>query len=126
MSAIQVYDDTDFKRTIEAVEMADRVGRILAAAYPGYRWHVEPHPHPVRPFVDFEPEIGLMPTRLGHVGGTVVLSDFYSSSSLEKKIRDLAGQMLEMGACNRRAFNETEFVGRAKNAYGLIVPQGAV
>lgn len=120
--AIMVANDADLRQTLQGQEMAEFVGTLLATTYPGYRWRIEAHPNGARPFVDFEPEIGLARGTLGHIGATVVFSDFYSASSLKAKILDLAGQMLEIGQCNRRAFDEVEFVGRAKDGHGMIAP----
>jgi hypothetical protein len=51
-SPVIVATDADFKQTLEAKELGDFVGHTLATTYPGYRWRVEPHPHPTKPFVD--------------------------------------------------------------------------
>jgi hypothetical protein len=116
-TTIQVANDADWKKLTAAEELASLFGTELATTYPGYRWRVEPHPHPLWPFVDVRLEAG----HAGY-GITVKPWQFYSSSSLKAEIRRVGGELLERFHLNRRALDEVEFISRPKAFTGLILP----
>jgi hypothetical protein len=108
---------TDPGFELDARALSEPVGQLLASTYPGYRWRVEPHPHPTKPFVDIRLEAGH-----AMFGATIKPWQFYSASSYRAKIVEIGGELLERFHLNRRAFDETEFVARKKNFAGIILP----
>lgn len=114
-----MVDDVERTRPAAYQELADTVGRALAETYPGYRWHISPYPHPKLPFVVIRLEAGA-----AMFGSVVQPWKFYSASSLKKEIIMQGGELLARFNLNRRAFDETEFVSRAKTFAGIILPEG--
>lgn len=117
MSELIVASDEDFSSLASAQELADTFGQVLAKTYPGYRWRIEPHPHPTKPFVDIQLEAGH-----AMFGATVKTWEFYSASSLKAEIILRGGELLECFHLNRRGFDEAEFVSRKKNFAGIVLP----
>lgn len=115
---IQVYNDQDYRETIAAKEIADTVGPLLATTYPGYRWRVEPYPHPTKPFVRVRLE-----SANARYGFTVRLWEFYSASSVRAEILREGGEALERFKLNRRAFDEAELRAAKRNAAGVLIPE---
>ncbi len=115
---IEVCTDEDFKATVAAREMCDLAGNALATAYPGYRWRIEPHPHPTRPFLDIILEAGDARCAIA-----VRTWEFYSASSLKAHIVDAGGELLERYGLNRRAMDEAEMLGRKRGPLGLVLPE---
>lgn len=116
-SEIVVSTDADFRDYMGAREMADFYGRILAAEYPGYRWYVEPHPHPTHPFVDIRLEGGG-----GPLGFTICPKKHFSYTELRKFTIMQGGECLERHLLNRRRLDEAEFLSRPKTFAGLFLP----
>jgi hypothetical protein len=117
MAELVVVSDEGKRLETAAQELADTFGTTLATTYPGYRWRIEPHPHPTKPFVDIRLEAGH-----AMFGATVKPWNFYSASSLKAEIIKRGGELLECFHLNRRAFDEAEFVSREKNFAGIILP----
>lgn len=117
MSELIVASDAEWKQLTASEELAKLFGGTLATAYPGYRWRIEPHPHPTKPFVDVRLEAG----HAGY-GITVKTWQFYSASALKAEILRAGGELLERFHLNRRALDEVEFLARPKAFTGLILP----
>ena len=117
-AAITVYNDADFRQTVAGCEMSDLAGTILATTYPGYRWRIEPYPHPTKPFFDVILEAGH-----AHCAMTVKPWQFHSASSLKAHIIKIGGEFLERYRLNRRALDETEMLNRKRGPLGLILPE---
>lgn len=116
-STIVVANDDDLQITLHGKEMADWFGNLLATKYPGYRWRIEPHPHPTHPFVDIRCEAGA-----GALGFTVCPKNHFSYTELKHYTIMQAGEHLERLELNRRRMDEVEFIGRAKTFAGLFLP----
>lgn len=116
-AAIEVFDDVDFRQTVAGREMSDLAGSLLATTYPGYRWRIEPYPHPTKPFFDIILEAGH-----AHCAITVKPWQFYSASSLKAHILKVGGEFLERYHLNRRAHDEAEMLNRKRGPCGLILP----
>lgn len=116
-SAIHVYSDHDLRQTVAGQEMSDFAGQLLATTYPGYRWRIEAHPHPTKPFFDIVLEAGS-----AHCAITVQPWKFYSASSLKAHILEKGGEFLERYHLNRRSHDEAEMLNRKRGRFGLILP----
>lgn len=136
MTDFTVVSDPDFACDPQfgaKQEMADFAGRTLASAYPGYRWRVEPHPHPTRPFLDIRVEEtasvalldapgGAKRVKYAPVGYTVKLWKHYSASSLKAEILKGGGSVLELFELSRRACDLAQVADRRKaGCAGMIV-----
>jgi hypothetical protein len=117
MGELVVVSDSDWKAHGAKQEMADFYGRLLAETYPGYRWRVEPHPHPTHPFVDIRVEAGG-----GALGFTVCPRNHFSYTDIRNYVIMQAGETLERHLLNRRRFNEREFLERPKTFGGFVLP----
>lgn len=116
-NVIRVYNDADLRETTAGKEMCDFAGNLLANNYPGYRWRIEPHPHPTKPFFDIILEAGH-----AHCAITVKPWLFYSISSLKAHILEKGGEFLERYHLNRRSLDEAEMLNRKRGPLGIILP----
>lgn len=133
MSDIIVATDADARMTVSAKEIAETIGPILALTYPGYRWRVEPHPHPTKPFVAIRLEhatacevrvdkYGEVRRRHAPLAQIIKTWQFYSASSLKAEVIRCGGELLEAFKMNRRAFDPAEFLTLPRDRVsGLLV-----
>lgn len=119
MSDIVVANDTDFRQLVADRELADYVGLTLITAYPGYRWRVEPHAHPTKPFVDVRCEHAASRENYGF---TLQPWRFYSASAWKAAILKAGGEILERFHLNRRALDPVEFLTAPRTFTGLMRP----
>jgi hypothetical protein len=112
-----ICSDVDFRATIAAKELGDYVGHTLASAYPGYRWRVEPHPHPQKPFVDIRCEH----TNAAY-GYTLQAWRYVSATAWKAAIIKAGGEILERNDLNRRSLDVAEFKNHKRDFTGLWTP----
>jgi hypothetical protein len=111
MDRIAVVSDAEFRDEMRAKEISDSVGPVLATAYPGYRWRVEPHGN----FVDIRCEM----TNCRY-GFRLLLRNWFSATQWKALVIKSAGEILERSHLSRRAFDEPQFRALPRNFAGHI------
>lgn len=113
MSEFNVYTEADLTAEKSGKALCDRIGPVLAAAYPGYNWRI-----------DARPTQGIVDVQCSHASGRAGFTFNLVKNGIpdDHQIRTAGGEVLERFKLGRRGFSEDQYRSLPRFC-GLLLPE---